>query len=153
MTDPLAILIGWALVHFLWQGVVLALALEIALALAGPRNAALRHALCGVALAAMPVCFAVTCVALGRVPESAIVVGRAVAGRRDRARLRGPGDRAAAAGRDFRRGTIRAAGGLEPPDAADRRRVARGRAHSQRAQGGRPRRAPAAAAPRRHRAG
>jgi hypothetical protein len=37
--------LGWALVHFLWQGAVLAVLLSIALALTGPRAARTRYAL------------------------------------------------------------------------------------------------------------
>ena len=58
--------LGWALVHFLWQGVVIALLLEIALAIAGRKNASLRYLLCGLALAAMPVCLVDTYLALGQ---------------------------------------------------------------------------------------
>ena len=67
MTDFIATLsgphltcLGLALIHFLWQGLCIGIVLEIALALAGQKNAALRHVLCGVALAVMPVCLAMT---------------------------------------------------------------------------------------------
>ncbi len=42
--------LGWALINFLWQGIVIALLLEIALGLAGRKNASLRYVLCGLAL-------------------------------------------------------------------------------------------------------
>ena len=48
--------LGLALLHFLWQGLCIGIVLEIALVLVGRKNAALRHVLCGVALAVMPVC-------------------------------------------------------------------------------------------------
>jgi beta-lactamase regulating signal transducer with metallopeptidase domain len=57
---PAMVCLGWALVHVLWQGVVIAAALEVALVCAGGRNAQVRYFLCGAALVAMPVCFLVT---------------------------------------------------------------------------------------------
>ena len=58
--------LGWALINFLWQGLVIALVLEIALGLAGRKNASLRYVLCGLALAVMPLCLMATYWALGR---------------------------------------------------------------------------------------
>jgi beta-lactamase regulating signal transducer with metallopeptidase domain len=72
---PVAIALGWALIHLLWQGAVIAAVLEIALVVAGRRNARIRYLLCAVALAAMPVCFAVT---LGQMTQE---VPAAVSGR------------------------------------------------------------------------
>jgi len=45
--------LGWALVHFLWQGAVLAVLLSVALALTGPRAARTRYALALLTLGAM----------------------------------------------------------------------------------------------------
>jgi beta-lactamase regulating signal transducer with metallopeptidase domain len=56
LSGPQGICLGLALVHFLWQGLGIGIVLEIALVLAGPKNAALRHVFCGVALAIMPLC-------------------------------------------------------------------------------------------------
>lgn len=61
-----SIRLGWALIHFLWQGLVIALVLELLLGFVGRRNASLRYVLCGLALAAMPVCLADTYLALDR---------------------------------------------------------------------------------------
>src|SRR5687768_14769281 len=45
--------LGWALVHFLWQGVALAIVLATALAVTRPSAARTRYALCVATLAAM----------------------------------------------------------------------------------------------------
>jgi beta-lactamase regulating signal transducer with metallopeptidase domain/HEAT repeat protein len=45
--------VGWVLLHFVWQGAIIALALAITLALIGERQARLRYALSCVALALM----------------------------------------------------------------------------------------------------
>jgi len=56
MSRPEWVRLGWALVHFLWQGLVIAAVLEIALALVGRKKASARYALCGLALGVMPLC-------------------------------------------------------------------------------------------------
>jgi beta-lactamase regulating signal transducer with metallopeptidase domain len=66
LARPVFLDLGWALAHLLWQGVLIAAALELALILAGRRNARIRYFLCGLALASMPVCFAVTFAQSGR---------------------------------------------------------------------------------------
>jgi len=61
--------LGWTLVHFVWEGAVLALVLAAGLWLFRPRSARWRYALACLALAAMPVAFAVTlAVTLSRQP-------------------------------------------------------------------------------------
>jgi beta-lactamase regulating signal transducer with metallopeptidase domain len=60
LTLPGSIRLGWALVHFLWQGLVIAGLLEVALLIVGRKNASLRHLLCGAALFLMTACFAGT---------------------------------------------------------------------------------------------
>ncbi len=60
LSHPAFVHLGWALIHLLWEGVLIVAALEIALLLAGARHARARYLLCGVALAAIPVCFALT---------------------------------------------------------------------------------------------
>jgi beta-lactamase regulating signal transducer with metallopeptidase domain len=57
---PDSIRFGWALIHFLWQGVFIAIVLETALACVGQKNAALRYFFCELALAAMPLCLLAT---------------------------------------------------------------------------------------------
>ncbi len=61
---PASIRLGWALVHFLWQGLLLAGLLEGALLFVPRATAALRYALCGAALALMPVCLVATSLCL-----------------------------------------------------------------------------------------
>jgi beta-lactamase regulating signal transducer with metallopeptidase domain len=58
--------LGWALIHVLWQGLAVAVALELALLLAGNGRGRLRYFLCGAALAALPVCFGLTYAHLGQ---------------------------------------------------------------------------------------
>ena len=53
---PEAVFFGWALVHFLWQGLVIAGLLKIALLFIHQKRASLRYLLCGVAMSLMPVC-------------------------------------------------------------------------------------------------
>ncbi len=48
--------IGWSLVHFLWQGTVLALALTAALKISERNSANLRYLLCCVTMAGMALC-------------------------------------------------------------------------------------------------
>ena len=47
--------LGWALVHFVWQGAAIAMLLAIALRATSARATSLRYALCVAALAAMAV--------------------------------------------------------------------------------------------------
>jgi beta-lactamase regulating signal transducer with metallopeptidase domain len=61
-----SIRLGWALVYFLGQGLVIAVLLEIALLIIGQKKASLRYLLCGVALVTMPVCLATTYLNMGR---------------------------------------------------------------------------------------
>jgi beta-lactamase regulating signal transducer with metallopeptidase domain len=80
--DPLRL--GWSLIHFLWQGIGIALVLEVTLRLVGSKNASLRYLLCGLALAAMPVCLVDTYLTLGQesyavAPHAAPIVGAAIA--------------------------------------------------------------------------
>jgi beta-lactamase regulating signal transducer with metallopeptidase domain len=63
---PDSIRLGWALIHFFWQGLVIAVLLEISLGMVGRTNASLRYVLCGLALVAMPVCLIDTYLASGR---------------------------------------------------------------------------------------
>ncbi len=58
--DSLPERLGWALLHSLWQGAIIAVALVILLSLLRRSSAALRHAVCLVALLALPACFAFT---------------------------------------------------------------------------------------------
>jgi beta-lactamase regulating signal transducer with metallopeptidase domain len=60
LSEPNLVCLGWALVHFLWQGTLTAAVLEIALAFVRRRNASLRYLFCAVALGAMPVCLFAT---------------------------------------------------------------------------------------------
>ena len=69
---PDSMRLGWALIHFLWQGIIIALLLELALGLAGRKNASLRYVLCGLALASMPVCLVDTYLTLGRETYSVV---------------------------------------------------------------------------------
>ncbi|HEY2015945.1 MAG TPA: GWxTD domain-containing protein [Bryobacteraceae bacterium] len=57
---PLAKALGWSLVHFLWEGAVIALLLGLLLLLCGPAPAKLRYALCCLAMLAMPLAFGLT---------------------------------------------------------------------------------------------
>ena len=57
--------LGWALIHFLWQGSLIAVLLEIPLGMVGRKNASLRYLLCGLALSIMPMCLMATYWALG----------------------------------------------------------------------------------------
>ena len=57
---PLAKALGWALVHFLWEGLAIAAALVVLLWLCGPGRAQVRYALCCLAMLAMPLIFGVT---------------------------------------------------------------------------------------------
>jgi len=66
MLQPDSIRLGWALIHFIWQGLLIALVLEIALGLTGRKNASLRYLYCGLAIAAMPVCLTTTYWELGQ---------------------------------------------------------------------------------------
>jgi beta-lactamase regulating signal transducer with metallopeptidase domain len=52
--------LGWALIHSLWQGLIIALLLEIALGLVGRKNASLRYFMCCLALAGFPFVVAIT---------------------------------------------------------------------------------------------
>ena len=65
-----SIRLGWALIHSLWQGLVVALALEILLGFVGRKSASLRYLFCGLALAVMPVSLMGTYIYLG--PESQV---------------------------------------------------------------------------------
>jgi GWxTD domain-containing protein len=56
----LAQALGWALVHFVWQGAAIACALAIVQAVARPVSARVRYGLACLALAAMPIAFAAT---------------------------------------------------------------------------------------------
>src|SRR4051812_94835 len=61
--DPLSLLsfivarLGWAVLHSLWQGAVVAALLVIALTALRHRSAAARHAACLIALAVLLACF------------------------------------------------------------------------------------------------
>ncbi len=57
---PLARTLGWSLVHFLWEGTLIALLLAVLLFLCGPGPARLRYGLCCLALLAMPAMFGLT---------------------------------------------------------------------------------------------
>ena len=57
---PLALALGWSLVHFLWEGALIALALAVLLFVCGPASARLRYALCCLAMVAMPLAFGIT---------------------------------------------------------------------------------------------
>ncbi len=57
--------LGWTLLHFLWQGALIALLLWCALGLVESRAARLRYALCCAALALLPLVPAATFVSLG----------------------------------------------------------------------------------------
>lgn len=57
---PFALALGWTLVHFIWEGAVLALLLAAALRLFRPASSPRRYGLACFTLAAMPVAFAVT---------------------------------------------------------------------------------------------
>ncbi|MBZ5621091.1 MAG: GWxTD domain-containing protein [Acidobacteriia bacterium] len=61
---PFAKTLGWSLIHFLWEGVVIALFLAAVLFLCRPREARLRYALSSLALVAMAAAFALTLVLL-----------------------------------------------------------------------------------------
>ena len=58
--SPLATALGWALLHFLWQGALIALLLAAAFICLPSRWSRLRYALACAALGLMPVIFAVT---------------------------------------------------------------------------------------------
>ena len=57
---PLAKSLGWSLLHFLWEGALIALVLATLLFLCGPGAARLRYTLCCLALLAMPIAFGFT---------------------------------------------------------------------------------------------
>jgi len=71
---PLAKALGWSLAHFLWEGILIALALAVLLFLCGPGPARLRYALCCLAMLAMPVAFGLTLAVTLRAPHAAAVV-------------------------------------------------------------------------------
>ena len=60
LSTPHSIRFGWALIHILWQGLVIAALLELALTVVRPKNASLRYILCGGALLLFPICLAAT---------------------------------------------------------------------------------------------
>ena len=49
-------LLGWSLLHFLWEGTLVALLLTVVLAMARQSSAQMRYAICCVALALMAFC-------------------------------------------------------------------------------------------------
>src|ERR1039458_4966774 len=57
---PVAQAVGWALIHFLWEGAALAAVLAAALFLLRPSAARARYAAACLTLFAMPVAFAIT---------------------------------------------------------------------------------------------
>ena len=57
---PLAQAIGWALLHFIWEGAALALLLAAWLCLVRPASARRRYGAACVVLLAMPLAFAIT---------------------------------------------------------------------------------------------
>jgi beta-lactamase regulating signal transducer with metallopeptidase domain/ankyrin repeat protein len=63
--QPHAIRFGWALIHILWQGLVIAALLESALFFVRSKNASLRYILCGAALLLFPISLAITYSVLG----------------------------------------------------------------------------------------
>ncbi|SPE29682.1 Peptidase M56, BlaR1 [Candidatus Sulfopaludibacter sp. SbA6] len=71
---PLAKALGWSLMHFLWEGALVALALAVMLFLCGPAPARLRYALCCLAMLAMPVAFGLTLAVTLPGPHAAAVV-------------------------------------------------------------------------------
>jgi beta-lactamase regulating signal transducer with metallopeptidase domain len=58
LSSPAVIRLGWALLHFIWQGLLIGALLE--LSLAAIKKASFRYALCACALAAMPLCLLAT---------------------------------------------------------------------------------------------
>ena len=61
---PAAQAVGWALVHFLWEGAALGTVLAAALFLLRPSSARARYAAACVTLFAMPVAFVITLLVL-----------------------------------------------------------------------------------------
>ena len=53
LDQPLAEAVGWALLHFLWQGVAIAIVLALSLAVIRRRSSLARYAVCCAALAGM----------------------------------------------------------------------------------------------------
>jgi len=73
---PVAQAVGWALVHFLWEGAALAAVLAAALFLLRPASARARYAAACLALFAMPVVFAITLLVLLPSHDIAVTVVR-----------------------------------------------------------------------------
>ena len=77
--EPAVDALGWALVHFVWQGTLAALLLAAALSAARPRSARLRYALASASLlgmAALPAAtFLATWAASGAVGDAPAALG------------------------------------------------------------------------------
>ncbi len=58
--EATAVIVGWSLLHFLWQGAVVACVTALLLRLVGQRRAELRYVVCGAGLATLFVGFLVT---------------------------------------------------------------------------------------------
>jgi len=73
---PVAQAVGWALIHFLWEGAALAAVLAAALFVLRPPSARVRYAAACLTLFAMPVAFAITLLVLlpGHTAETVTVV-------------------------------------------------------------------------------
>ncbi|HXB69758.1 MAG TPA: GWxTD domain-containing protein [Candidatus Acidoferrales bacterium] len=71
---PIAKALGWTLIHFVWEGVLIAALLAAVLALRGTASARFRYVLACVAMLAMPAAFGVT---LARLWQSPAGVARA----------------------------------------------------------------------------
>lgn len=71
MSSQLVVHLGWTLIHFLWEGVLLAGLLALALWLTAGRSSRLRYGLACLALAGMAAAPAVTWCWLGRLPMPA----------------------------------------------------------------------------------
>ena len=71
---PIAKALGWTLIHFVWEAVLVAALLAAGLALCGSASARLRYGLACLALVMMPVAFGVTLVRLWPSQAGAIVV-------------------------------------------------------------------------------
>ena len=77
LREPVTDAIGWALVHFVWQGAVIGLVAALALRLLRHSAADVRYVVAAIALAVMATWPVVTVVQALRVPVTEVAVGGA----------------------------------------------------------------------------
>src|ERR1051325_10783605 len=93
--------LGWTLLHFLWEGVAIAVLLAAALAALRGTNARIRYVVNCAALVLMPIAFLATLGELSAVPAPSALVAPPVAAHQAMPDLASQGGSPTAPGKDY----------------------------------------------------